>query len=82
MTIDYDGDEYETEESPAKGDHPEAIRTRYCLENDMVYEDIDNDYIFTKWRDGKGDKYLCFATTELDTIRYKDKMYFIKKIEN
>lgn len=77
MTTDYT--EYE---EPARGDKSEAIRRKYCLENNQVYEDQDNDYAFMESPSGAGDEYLCFAASELDTISHQGKLYFIKRIKN
>lgn len=78
MTVDKEP-EYE---QPARGDKAEAIRKKYCLENNQVYEDADNDYTFRELTNGKGDEYLCFAANELDTISHQGKLYFIKRIKN
>lgn len=81
MTIDYDGDEYETEESPAGCDKAEAIRKKYCLENNQVYE-MDNSDTFRELQGGNGDHYSCFNSVELDTVSHNGKLYFIKRIKN
>lgn len=75
----------ETEmELPAQGDKAEAIRMKYCLENDQVYEDQDDDCTFRKEAGGKGDKFLCyeFWITEFDIISQSGKLYFMKRIKN
>lgn len=82
MTIDYDGNDYETEETPAQGDKAEAIRRKYCLENDQVYEDQDDDCTFRKEAGGKGDKFLCFELSEIDAIYHDKKWYYIKRTKN
>ena len=82
MTIDYDGEEYNTSESPASGDKAEAIRRKYCLENDQVYEDTDNTCVFWELPSGAGDKFLCFGSVEIDAIYHDNKWYYIKRIKN
>lgn len=67
---------------PAKGDKAEAIRRKYCLENNRVYEDLDFDWMFAEKEDNAGDTYLCFKASELDTINHNGKLYFIKRIKN
>ena len=85
MTIDYDGNDYETEETPAQGDKAEAIRRKYCLENDQVYEDTDNTCVFWELPSGAGDKFLCFELfelSEIDAIYHEKKWYYIKRTKN
>ena len=82
MTIDYDGNDYETEETPAQGDKAEAIRRKYCLENDQVYEDTDNTCVFWELPSGAGDKFMCFGSLELDAIYHDKKWYYIKRTKN
>lgn len=66
-------------EIPAVGDKAEAIRRKYCLENDQVYEDVDNDYLFREKPCGTGDEYICFDASELESIWHNKKLYFIKR---
>ena len=50
-------------EKPARGDISEAIRRKYCLENDHVYDSGSDDYMFfkTPGNDSSTEVYLCFA---------------------
>lgn len=64
----------------AKTDKAEAIRKRYCLENNQVFESLDDDFTYREKEDS-GDTYLIFDNSELDTIHYKNKLYFIKRIK-
>ena len=82
MTIDYDGNDYETEETPARCNKAEAIRKRYCLENNQVYEESDNSYAFRELPCGTGDMFLCFESSEIDIIYYDKKLYYIKRMKN
>ena len=82
MTIDYDGNDYETEETPAQGDKAEAIRRKYCLENNQVYEESDNSYAFRELPCGAGDMFLCFESSEIDEICHNNKWYYIRRMKN
>jgi hypothetical protein len=74
-----EGTEYE---EPARCDKAEAIRKKYCLENNRVYEVLDNSDTFRELQDGNGDHYSCFSSVELDTVSHNGKLYFIKRIKN
>ena len=82
MGIDYDGNDYETEETPATGGKAEAIRRMYCLENNQVYEEVDNSYAFRELPYCLGDKFMCFELSEIDAIYHEKKWYYIKRTKN
>lgn len=79
MTVDKEP-EYE---EPAVGDKAEAIRRKYCLENNQVYESVVDDYTFFKSKSNvcynNSDIYYCFEESELDKINHNGKTYYIKK---
>lgn len=68
-------------EAPALGDKAEAIRRKYCLENDRVFESQDDDYTFWEEKESLGEQYLCFKASELDSMHYKGNLYFIKRFK-
>lgn len=67
---------------PSAGDKSEAIRKKYCLENDKVFEDEDDSDVFRELQFGTGNKYFCFSASELDSIYQNGKLYLIKRIKN
>lgn len=73
-------------EEPARGDKAEAIRRKYCLENDQVYDangnDIYDNFAFFKSKDSCGDAYLCFDSHDIDIIKHRGILYYIYRIKN
>lgn len=72
-------------EEPARGDKAEAIRRKYCLENDQVYDangnDIYDNIAFFKSKDSCGDAYLCYEEDGLDIIVQNGKVFYIHRVK-
>lgn len=67
-------------EEPASGDKAEAIRRKYCLENNQVY-DSNESFEFTEKAEYEGDIYICFEESELDIIYHNGKVFYIHRVK-
>jgi len=69
----------EMPQCPAQTDKAKAIRRKYCLENNKVFEFPFDDYTYFEKNGEAGEEYLCFEEDELDVVVENGKAFFIKR---
>lgn len=69
-------------EQPSRTEKAEAIRRKFCLENNQVYEAFDDDNTFFKSPQSDQSNsviYMCFEEKELVSITHNGKKFYIYK---